>query len=56
MGSYQPPFPQASVAPRGGTTLACGGLGGPNSYEEIDTLVLYVYYNPSTAESIKEKY
>ncbi len=33
----------------GGDTLACGvGGGGPNSDKGTDTLVLYVYYNPST--------
>ncbi len=43
------PYPQASVAslPKGGDTLA-RGVRGPNSDEGTDTLVLYVYYNPST--------
>jgi hypothetical protein len=50
-----PPHPQASVAPpplgpRGETHWLAGeGVGGPNSNEGTDTLVLYVYYNPSTA-------
>jgi hypothetical protein len=29
-------------------SLAGEGVGGPNSNEGTDTLVLYVYYNPST--------
>jgi hypothetical protein len=35
---------------KGGDTLACGGegVGGPNSDERTDTLVFFVYYNPST--------
>jgi hypothetical protein len=34
---------------KGGDTLACGeGGGGPNSDEETETLVLYVYHNPTT--------
>jgi hypothetical protein len=43
--SCHPPF----VSKRG-DTLACGegGAGGPNYDEGTDTLVLYVYYNPST--------
>jgi hypothetical protein len=43
--SVAPPPP----GPRGEThSLAGEGLGGPNSDEETDTLVLFVYYNPST--------
>ena len=49
-----PPCPQASITPptpfgsKKRDTLACGGgVGGPNSDEGTDTLVLYVYYNPS---------
>jgi hypothetical protein len=50
------PHPQASVAPpfrSKGDTLACGGGGvrGPNSDEGTDTLVLYVYYNPTTVKN-----
>jgi hypothetical protein len=46
--------PQASVAPpfvsKGGDTLACGeGVGGPNSDDGTDTLVLYANYKPSTS-------
>jgi hypothetical protein len=61
IGSSHPPQPQVSVAsprpllvPRGEDTLACwrGGAGGANSDERTDTLVLYVYYNPSTIRSI----
>ncbi len=34
---------------QGGATFASGVRGGgPNSDEGTDTLVLYVYYNPST--------
>jgi hypothetical protein len=48
-----PPPPQANVAPSqdpsGGDTLACGeGGGGPNFDEGTETLVLYVYFDPST--------
>jgi hypothetical protein len=48
-----PPHPQANVAaasgPRGETrSLAGEGLGLPSSGEGADTLILYVYYNPST--------
>jgi hypothetical protein len=39
------------VEPRGEThSLAGEGVGGPNSDEGTATLVLYVYYNPSTAQ------
>jgi hypothetical protein len=37
------------LGPRGEThSLAGEGLGGPNSDEGTYTLVLYVYFNPST--------
>ncbi len=47
-----PPHPQASVAPPlspRGETHSLEGDRGPNSNQGTDTLVLYVYYNPSTA-------
>jgi hypothetical protein len=54
IGSPYPPHPQESVDPppfgQGGDTLACGGGGGFNSDEGTDTLVLFVYYNHSTAQ------
>jgi hypothetical protein len=37
-----------------GNTLAGDGVGGPNSGEGTDTLVLYVYYyNPSTVSTVR---
>jgi hypothetical protein len=52
IGSPPPTTPQASVAPprtQVGDTLACGGgRGEPSSDDGTETLVLYVYYNPST--------
>jgi hypothetical protein len=53
-----PPQSEASVAPlslgpRGEThSLAGEGMGGPNSNEVTDTLVLYVYYNTMVSSSI----
>jgi hypothetical protein len=32
--------------------IAGKGVGGPNSDEGTATLVLYVYYNPSTEERV----
>ncbi len=54
------PQPQPSVAPPLGSTgethsLAKEGVVGPNSDEGTDTLVLYVYYNPSTLR-VSRKY
>jgi hypothetical protein len=44
-----PPHPLPPLGPRGEThSLAGGGCGGTNSDEGTDTLLLYVYYNPST--------
>jgi hypothetical protein len=51
---HSPPPLEANVSPphlgprgQGGATFACGvGVGGPNSDEGTDTLVLYVCYNP----------
>jgi hypothetical protein len=56
-----PPQPQMSVTPplwvQGGrhTSLGGGGEGvwGPNSDEGTDTLVLCVYYNPSTGTTLR---
>ncbi len=55
-----PPLTHKRVLPppplglRGRDTLPCGeGGGGPNSDEGTDTLVLYVYYNPSTLYKIR---
>jgi hypothetical protein len=65
--NWLPPsrHPQRSVAPppfgsKGGrhTRLRGRGWRGPNCDEGIDTLVLYVYYNPSTVDNntkIQEK-
>ncbi len=53
-----PPHPQGSVAPthlglRGEThTIAGEGVGAPNADEGTNTLVLYVYYNPSMVASM----
>ncbi len=38
---------------KGGDTLACGGGGGGPNSEGRHTLVLYVYYNPSTGKSMR---
>jgi hypothetical protein len=43
-----PPHPQGSVAPPTLVSLAGEGLGGPNSDEGIDTLVLYTLQRQNT--------
>jgi hypothetical protein len=41
------------LSPRGEThSLAGEGVGGPNSDEGTDNLVLYAYYNPSTDQGV----
>ncbi len=41
------------LGPRGEThTLVWNGVGGPNSDEVTDILVLFVYYNSSTVQEI----
>ncbi len=60
IGSPPPPPQQERVASPGqkwgGVTLACGeeGEGGSNSDEGPRTLVLYVYYNPSSYGRIQK--
>ncbi len=54
------PHPQASVSPPGSKgethSIAGDGVGEPSSNKGTGTLVLYVYYNPSTVYYLHYKY